>query len=108
MNIGQLRHGITFKRATEAQNAVGEPIVTYAAIASTRARVEPTAGKERFAALQVQGEQIFNIICRYQTALSTLQINDRITWGSVDLDIQSIANPDGRNRVLNIIAKRHL
>lgn len=108
MKAGNLRHRVTFQRATYSPNAVGEPVPTWADLATVWARVEPTAGKERFAAMQVQGDVISRIVCRYQSALSSLAINDRATWNGITYDINSVINTEGRNIELQVFATQHI
>lgn len=107
MRAGRIRHKVTFQRATVTQNTLGEPVRTWSTLATVWASLEPTGGKEKYAAMQVQGEVISLIICRYQSALSDLAINDRITHGSKVYDIKSVINVDERNIQLEIFAKQH-
>jgi SPP1 family predicted phage head-tail adaptor len=108
MEIGRLRHRVTIERATDAANSMGEPIQTWATLATVWASVEPTAGNEKFASMQVQGEVDTRIVCRYQDALATLAINDRVVFNSINFDIKSVLNKDWRNRQLEIFAKQHI
>lgn len=108
MNIGQLRHKIEFQRATLADNALGEPVETWARIVNTWGRVEGVAGKERYAAMQVQADVDFRILCRWQPKLDALAPNDRVVWGAKIFDIKSAINTEGRNVQIEIFAKQHI
>ena len=108
MRAGRIRHKVTVQRATDTANSMGEPIRSWATLATTWAGVEPTRGKEMYAAMQVQGEVVVRFILRYQSALSDLAINDRIMRGSTIYDIKSAVNIDERNIQFEIFAKQHI
>lgn len=108
MHIGGLRHKVTFQRATVTESATGDIQRAWSDIATVWARVEPLAGKERFAAMQVQADVDSRIVCRYQSALSDLAPNDRVTFGSIIYDIKSVINTEGRNIELQVFVKQHI
>jgi len=108
VNIGQLRHRVTFQRAVVIPNELGEPETDWADIVTTWARVEAVAGKERFSAMQIQADVDYRITCRYQSALADLAPADRALWGKQIFDIKSVLNTEGRNTDLQIFARRHL
>jgi len=108
MLAGQLRHRITIERATLTQNAFGEQVQTWATLATVWARVEPITGKERYAAMQTQSDIDNRILVRYQSALTALAPNDRITWDSKTYDIRSVVNTEQRNIQLEIFATQHI
>ena len=108
MLAGQLRHRVKFQRATDADNAVGEPVQTWATLATVWARVEATAGKERFAAMQVQADVDSRIVCRYSSVLDDLAPDDRATWNGMTFDIKSVINTEGRNIELQVFVRQHI
>ena len=108
MNIGSLRARVTFQRATETNSDTGSVVQTWADIATTWARVEPLAGKERYAAMQVQSDVDYRILARYQSTLSDLAPNDRATWNGITFDIKSVINTEGRDIELQIFARQHI
>ena len=108
MRAGGLRHRVTFQRATETDSDTGEVQQAWSDLATVWARVEPLAGKERFAAIQVQSEVDYRILVRYQSTLSALAPNDRATWNGVTFDIKSVINTEGRNIELQIFARQHI
>ena len=105
MDGGSLRHRVVLQTPTVTQNAYGEPVQSWSTIVTVWARVEPTSGKERFAAMQQQSEIDHRIVCRYQSALSTLAADDRATWNGKTFDIKSVINTDERNIELQIFAR---
>ena len=105
MRAGRLRHRVTFETATVTDDDFGEPDQSWASITTVWAGIEPTAGKERFAAMQHQSEIDTLIVCRYHTALSALAPKDRATWNSKTFDIKAVINVDERNKELHIFAR---
>ena len=108
MRAGQLRHSVIIQRATTTQGDYGEPIETWATIVETWARIEQLAGKERFAALQVQADVDHRITVRYQSAIDGLVPRDRVIWGSRIYDIKSVIQPEGRDILMQLFVRQHL
>jgi len=108
VNIGKLRHRVTFQRGSVTPNDVGDPVQSWADLATCWARVESTAGKERFSAMHQQAEADYRILCRYQSALSDLAPDDRITHNSKTFDIKAVINTEERNIELQVFAKQHI
>lgn len=105
MRAGALRHRVTFQRATVTPNDFGEPVQTWADLATVWARVEPLAGKERFAAMQTQADVDYRITVRYQTSLAALAPADRATWSGKTFDIKSVIETESRGRELQVFAR---
>lgn len=100
---------MTFERSTETQSATGEPTDSWATLGEVAwARIVPTEGIERFAAMQVQGEAISLISCRYQVALDDLNHDDRVTWDGKVFDIKSVVDIGELNRELQVFVRRHI
>ena len=108
MHTGSLRHRVTFQRATVTDSDTGAPVQSWAGLDTVWARVDATAGKERFAAMQVQADVDYRILCRYNSTLSSLAPNDRATWNGITFDIKSVINTEGRNIELQVFAKQHI
>lgn len=108
MNIGHLRHRVTFQRATVTTNTLGENVQTWSDLVTTHARVEPLAGKERFAAMQQQAEVDYRVLCRYQAALADLAPDDRVLFAGQVFDVRAVINTDERNIELQVFVKRHI
>jgi len=108
MKAGRLRDKVTFQQATTANNSLGEPIKTWADIATVWGRVEPMAGKERFTAMQTRADVDYTIQCRYESALSGLGPDDRATWDGNTFDIHTVIARGQRRTELEILAKEHL
>lgn len=108
MSIGEKRQRVVFERPTEAANAYGEPIQTWAALCTSWALVQPLRGAERFSASQVQSDIDVRIVTRYRSELATLRPKDRATWNGRQFDIKAVINKDSRNRELEILAREYV
>lgn len=108
MRAGRLDRRVTFQRAVVTQNAFGEPVSAWSNITVVWTQIEPLAGKERFSAMQQQADVDHLMTCRYQSALSTLQPEDRALWDGEIYDIKSVINTREGNFRLEIFCKRHI
>jgi len=108
MRSGALRHRVTFKRATDTDDALGAPIPSLADLATVWANVKPLAGIERYSAMQTQAGVDHMIECRYVSDISDLAPDDVATWGSITFDIKSVINVRGRNSQLQVFVKQHI
>lgn len=107
MQAGEMDRRITFQRYTEAQNAMGEPIETWAnlvSIPTVWAKVEPVRGDESYTADKTEAEYDTRFTVRYR---SDLTVKDRIVYGGQDYDIHSIAEME-RQEGLMILARVQL
>lgn len=96
MRAGALRERVTLQSATEASDGAGGQTLTWANVATDPvvwARVEPTEGREKFAAMQIQGRYTHRVTLRYRTDL-TLKL--RVVWGSIYLNVRSIQQHEKR------------
>ena len=105
--IGNMRARITWQAATVSQDAAGEPIKTWANLASVPtvwANVQSRAAGERFISggEQVQSAISHTVRIRYRTDL-TVQM--RGVWGSKYLYVENIVDPDGRKSDLVLICR---
>lgn len=108
MEIGQLRHRVTFQSASLTQNDYGEPVPTYSEVDTVWARIEPIAGSEKYAAMHHQGETDHRVLVRYNSALAALAVDDRVKFGSRYFDIKSIKNTEERDIQLEIFCKERI
>lgn len=108
MRAGALRQRVTFQTATITQNSVGEPVNSWSNIGTVWARVEPLAGKERFAAMQQQADVDYRITCRYSSTVAALAPEDRATWNGKTFDIKSVLNTETRDRELQVFVREHI
>lgn len=101
MRAGRLRHRITIQNPTKQRNAVGETVLAWTDLATVPAAVEPVSGKEFFAAKQIIAEVTHKIRTRYLLGVSP---QSRILFNGREFEVNSVINPDERNRELEIMA----
>ena len=100
MRSGDLDKTIELQYAVTVQDAFGEPVETWATLATVAAKVQPQRGSERFTAEQVVGKAVVTFKLRYRTDLSVL---NRIRYNSRDYDIHDVREL-GRREGLEIDA----
>ena len=90
-----LRDRITLQHVTKTQDDFGEPVETWATLATVWSRVLPGSANES----QVNGTT--KTASEYTVELwyrSDLTVQDRVKFGSLYLSIDGLANVDGLNR----------
>lgn len=92
-----LRHWITIQESTDTRDSYGEPIHAWNTFDQVWASIEPISGREYFASKETRSQSTHRIRIRYRSGLSTKM---RISWDSRYFDIESILNPDERDREL--------
>ena len=107
MSIGERRHRVVFQRATETQDAFGEPDQTWTTLCTSWALVQPMKGQEMFSANQAQSEVDHRIVTRYRSELSALTSKDRATYGGNTYDIREVIWRDHTKKELEILARIH-
>ena len=111
MQPARLRSRVTLQRRVETQNAFGEVTWSWADVAELWADVETIAGKEYFAAAQVQGGADTKIRLRYRQGITEKMRITRISeYGSPiryeKFDILTVINCGERNKELMLMCKR--
>lgn len=107
MQIGKLRERITWQSFTVSQDAGGEPIKTWANLASNPtvwANVQTQPSGERFVSggEQVQAELVQRVTIRYRTDL-TVQM--RGLWGSRTLLVENVFDPNSQRQWLVLMCR---
>ena len=105
MNIGKLRHRVTFQEATSSQNDFDEWITSYSDWATVWAAIEPNTGKRYFEAKQANSEVQGIIRIRYRDGVLPTM---RIVYGDQTFSIVSIVHPLERKKELHILYKEAL
>ena len=82
----RLRHRVTLQEAASAADQYGQPVETWAAVATLWAAVEPLRGREFYQAQQVNADLTHKVTIRYRAGVSEKQ---RILYGSRILEIAS-------------------
>lgn len=103
MQAGKLRQRITIEQATETRDAFGATLQSWGTLATVWAEVLPKVGGtgEEFVtdAASERTSQGYTINLRYRSDVTTKM---RVNWQGKLLDIESVADPDGRRRALKL------
>ena len=97
---GRLREQIEIKAYTEAADAFGQMVKTYATRATVRAEVKQLTGTEEDQGGQYQGRGLF----RFTIRDTTIGQIDRITWDGNDYEIIEVIERMHRGRVMTVKA----
>jgi SPP1 family predicted phage head-tail adaptor len=100
MRAGSLDRRVTILRRALTRNAYGEQEETYSTLDTVWAQKLDVAGREFLAARGTMAENSTRFRLRYR---SDLVLTDRLSYNSVEYDIQQIAEL-GRQDGLEIIA----
>ncbi len=101
MEIGDLRHRITFQKHTTTTNENGFEVETWEDYRTVWAAVSNLHGREYYAAAAVQAENTVKFTVRYLTDLDTTM---RISFRGKTYDITAIDNIKYQNRFIEIKA----
>lgn len=101
MEIGELRHKITFQKLTTCTNENGFEVETWENYKTVWAAVSNLYGKEYFEAAAVQKENTVKFTIRYFRGLDTSM---RILFRDTEYNIISIDNIKYKNKYIEIKA----
>lgn len=93
MRAGSMRHSVTIEAQTKVQDSTGAIVPTWSDFAAVRASIEPIAGREFFAASQVQSNVNTRIRIRF---LSGITPKMRVVHGADLYDIEAVL-PDSKS-----------
>jgi SPP1 family predicted phage head-tail adaptor len=96
---GDLRHVLEIQSPSEAQNAFGEVVPTWATVTTRRGSVDPLAGRELETARQTWPDVTHKILIRYYTGLTT---RHRIKWNARRFGIKAVLVPDGIKEAMEL------
>ncbi len=85
---GRLDRRITIEQNTPTQDGAGQPIDSWAALATVWAEVVPVGGSERFQAMQVGAETVVKFRIRYRGDVLRAM---RVVYDSDNYDIADVA-----------------
>jgi len=95
----RMRERVTIQVNTYAKDVLGANIPTVATLATVWARVQPLRGQEMKDIGRLAAKQLYLVIIRYRTDVTT---DNKIIWGSKTLNIRSIQNRDERSGFLSM------
>ena len=103
MRIGTLRHLLTIEAPTATANDYGEPVEGWATFAQVYGSREDLTGREALMAQQIASDVTTRFTMRHLAGVTSKM---RIRTADVVYGIESVQDPDGRNRQLVLMAKR--
>lgn len=99
MEIGDLRHRITFQRLTSAVNENGFEVETWQDYKTVWASISNLSGREYYQAAAIQAEKTVKFLIRYTEGIDTSM---RILFKEKHYDITSIDNMKYENKLMEI------
>ena len=102
MDIGRLKHRITFQELSKSQNEYGELVEKWIDIKTVWAEIKPVSGNQFFAAKQINSEISHNVYIRYRTDLKPSM---RIKFKERVFEILYLMNVNEDNRLMQIYCK---
>jgi SPP1 family predicted phage head-tail adaptor len=97
MRAGQLRERVQLQAFTAASDSYGQPIESWAELATVWGDVKPLASREGFTpgAGQVQATATHKVRIRYRADLDEKM---RVIWRTRVLQVEAVQDPDQRTR----------
>lgn len=103
MEAGRLDRRIVLQTPATTQNAIGEMVPTWSAVATTWAAIEDLTGREYQAAQAVQNGTETRIRIRWRAGVVPAM---RVVAGDVIYDIQAVLDRDGSKTELQLMCRR--
>ena len=101
MNVGKMRHRITFQKQSEKKDALGGYEDEWTDVVTTWAQITPVSGKEYFTQMR-ETTVSHKIYCRYRPGITPQM---RIRYGKRLFRIISVLNWEERNEGLTIMCE---
>lgn len=102
MEAGKLRHRVTIKQKSVTRDSFGGEVITWTAVATVWAAVEPLTGREWLEGRQVAAEVSTRIRVRYRSGvLPEMQA----TYGSHTYDILAVIQPEENRQELQLMCQ---
>ncbi len=95
----RMRERVILRANTFAKDALGGNIPTTTTLATVWAKVQPLAGKELKDIGRLAAKQLYLVVIRHRTDLTTDNI---IIWDNKTLNIRSVQNRDERSQFLSM------
>lgn len=102
MDIGRLKHRITFQELSRRKNEYGELVDEWLDIKTVWAEIKPVSGNQFFAAKQISSEISHNVYIRYRDELNPSM---RIKFKERVFEILYLMNVNEDNRLMQIYCK---
>lgn len=101
LSPGRLRHRVTIYRKTTQQADNLDLEAAWALTTTVWAEVIGVAGREATIGQALQGIAAYKITVRFGADITDA---DQLRYGSIDLNVRSVTDPDGMREQLLIIA----
>jgi SPP1 family predicted phage head-tail adaptor len=98
---GELRNRIVIRRPIEVDNGKGGYTSDWLPVAELWAEVKGLDGREAMIGQVLNGISSYRIRIRYRKGI---QPSDQVRYEHLDLNIRSVADPDGKREQLILIA----
>ena len=105
MRAGKLRHRVAIQAATETRNERGGIDETWTTEQTRWASVEPLIGREYMDGKQVNADVSHKVRFRWFSGLTP---SKRLLFGTRVFGIDSVLNPDERNKELVVMCKEKI
>ena len=105
MQAGKLRHRVTIKNFTEAADASGQVINTFATLATVWAKVSAKSGTEKTNEGTSNIQRTYDVTIRYT---GDLKETYKLIHQTRTLNIQSIVNIDDRDRTMQLVCTEEI
>lgn len=102
MDIGRLKHRITFQELSQSKNEYGELVEEWLDIKTVWAEIKPVSGNQFFAAKQINSEISHNVYIRCRTDLKPSM---RIKFKERVFEILYLMNVNEDNWLMQIYCK---
>lgn len=89
MRAGKLDRRLIIQRKSITYSDSGEPIETWATLATVWAQARPNRGDERFSVRQLVGTAVMTFLIRYRSDLA-LTVEDRLSYDGKTWDIADL------------------
>ncbi|MBA5779493.1 phage head closure protein [Stappia sp. F7233] len=103
---GQFRDRVTFQTETDIPDSGGGQATGWADIATVWAHLVEERGRERIANGRIEASAGAVLRVRHSPAVAVVTESDRAVIGGVVYNIRSIAQPDRRNRIIEMVLER--
>ena len=100
IQAGQLRRKLRIERATETQDAYGQPLQTWTTYRPVYGAVRPVSASERFRAAQVEETITHRITTRYIAGVSSKMRLVDDTPEARQYEVKGVLDPDARRAAL--------
>lgn len=100
MQAGKLNRSITIEQLTSGQDALGQPVQTWTAVATVSAEIRDLSGREFLSAQAAQSGVIAKIRIRYRADVTAAM---RAVFGTKIYNIHAALDITGKKRELTLM-----